>query len=237
MSFNYTQYLANLSNALVIPPTDANFLGFIPTIIDDAEQRLYRELDLLSTIVRDQSGTLTANSRNFTLPQSQGRFVVTESMSVFSPVSSTITRKQLTPVTREFLDSVWGDNAAPASPSLPDYYAMITDQTIIVGPAPDQAYTMEVTGTIRPTPLSVSNPTTYLTLYLPDLFFAESMLIGYFYLKDFGAATDDPQGSPSWSSHYKDLWTSANTEEQRKRYASQAWTPKQPAPIATPPRM
>lgn len=237
MSYTYAQYVANLANALVIPPTDANFLAFIPTIIDDGEQRLYRELDLLSTIVRDQSGALTANSRNFTLPQSQGRFVVTESMSVFSPVSSTITRKQLTPVTREFLDSVWGDNAAQSSPSLPDYYAMITDQTIIVGPPPDANYTMEVTGTIRPTPLSVSNPTTYLTLYLPDLFFAESMIIGYAYLKDFGAMADDPQGGTTWNSHYKDLWTSANTEEQRKRYASQAWSPKQPAPIATPPRV
>jgi hypothetical protein len=113
---------------------------------------------------------------------------------------------------------------------------MITDQTIIVGPPPDAAYTMEVVGTIRPAPLSVSNTTTYLTQYLPDLFFAESLVFGYGYLKDFGAATDDPRGSTTWESHYQALWQSANTEENRKKYAAQAWTPKQPTSLATPPR-
>jgi hypothetical protein len=113
---------------------------------------------------------------------------------------------------------------------------MITDQTIIVGPPPDSTYAVEVTGTIRPNPLSAANSTTYLTNYLPDLFLAESLIFGYGYLKDFGAMADDPQGSVSWAQHYKDLWQSANTEEQRKRYAAGAWTSKQPAPLATPPR-
>jgi hypothetical protein len=114
---------------------------------------------------------------------------------------------------------------------------MITDQTIIVGPSPDLAYGMEVIGWGRPKPLSATNPTTYLTLELPDLFLAESLIFGYGYLKDFGAAADDPQGSVSWSSHYDKLWQSANAEEQRKRYSAQGWTSKQPAPLATPARV
>jgi len=226
-----------LANMLVIPADDPNYLQFIPNVIDDAEQRIYRELDILNTVVRDTGGTLTANSRNFTLPQTSGRFVVTNNINVFTPVGTQTNRKQLVPVTRDFLDAIWGNEAASSSPSVPDYYAMITDQTIIVGPPPDANYTMEVVGTIRPTPLSASNTTTYLTLYLPDLFLAESLIFGYGYLKDFGAQTDDPQGSASWSKHYQDLWVSANTEEQRKRYASQAWTSMQPAPLATPPRV
>ena len=234
MSYTYSQYVANLANFLVIPATDPNYQAALPTIIDDGEQRIYRELDLLSTIVRDTSGTLTANSRNFTLPQ---HIVVTENFNVFTPSGTTTNRKQLVPVARDFLDAIWGNEAAPSTPSVPDYYAMITDQQIIVGPPPDAAYTMEVIGTIRPTPLSATNTSTYLTLYLPDLFFAESCIIGYAFLKDFGAAADDPRASVTWNSHYQDLWTSANTEEQRKRYASQAWTSKQPAPIATPPRV
>jgi hypothetical protein len=95
---------------------------------------------------------------------------------------------------------------------------------------------MEVVGWIRPAPLSSTNQTTYLTLYLPDLFFAESCLIGYGYMKDYGAAVDDPQGSVTWASHYKDLWQSASTEEYRKKYGSQAWSPKQPDPLVQPPR-
>ena len=237
MSYNYVQFVGNLANMLVIPATDPNYQTVIPSIIDDAEQRIYRELDLLATIVRDQSGTLTANSRNFTLPQTQGRFVVTESMNVIVTSGGVVNRIQLVPTSREFIDYMWGNEASTTTPSIPQYYAMITDQTIIVGPPPDANYPMEVVGTIRPTPLSATNTTTYLTLYLPDLFFAESLIFGYGYMKDFGAAVDDPQGSPTWSSHYKELWQSANTEEQRKHYASQAWTPKSPATLATPPRV
>ncbi len=237
MSYTFASTVSSLANMLVVDPTNADFLSMIPNAIDDAEQRLYRELDFLSTIVRDTGGTLTANSRNFTLPQTSGRFVVTESMSVFTPVGTTQGRRQLVPVTREFLDAVWGDEAAASTPSIPEYYAMITDQTIIVGPSPDAAYTMEVTGTIRPTPLSATNPTTYLTLYLPDLWFTEMLIFGYGYMKDFGANVDDPQAAPNWSAHYKALLDSANTEENRKKYAAQAWTPKQPAPLATPQRV
>jgi hypothetical protein len=235
MSLTYSTFVSSLANMLVIPPTDANYLAIIPNVIDDSEQRLYRELDLLATIIRDSSGTLTPNSRNFTFPQ---HFVVSESINVFTPVGSTTSRKQLIPISREALDAIWGDEEASmcCGPSVPEYYAMITDQTIIVGPAPDGAYTMEVIGTIRPAPLSATNPNTYLTMYLPDLFFAEALIFGYGYLKDFGAATDDPQSTVGWGAHYKALWDSANTEENRKKYASQAWTPKQPAPLATPPR-
>ena len=219
---------------LVLPPTQPEYLIALPTIIDDAEQRIYRDLDLLSTVIRDSSGTLTANSRNFTFPQ---HMIVSESLNVFTPVGTTTNRNQLVPVSREFLDALWPNEAAATTPSVPAYYAMITDQQIIVGPPPDASYTVETIGTIRPAPLSASNPTTYLTSYLPDLFFNASMVLGAAYLKNFGAMVDDPKMAITWEGHYQTGLASANTEEQRKRYASQAWTPKSPAPLATPPRV
>jgi|ERR1035437_216121 hypothetical protein len=235
MALTYNSFVTSLANLLVVPPTDPNYIIVLPNIIDDAEQRIYRELDLLNTIVRDSSGVLTANSRNFTFPQ---HIIVSESLNVYTPVGATTNRNQLVPVSREFLDAMWGNDAAPTpAPSVPNYYAMITDQTIIVGPPPDAAYTMEVIGTIRPAPLSVSNQTTYLTNYLPDLFMTAALVFGYGYMKDFGAISDDPQAPASWNAHYNSLMQSANIEENRKKYASQAWTPKQPAPLATPPRV
>lgn len=237
MALTYNSFVSTLANMLVIPSNDANYLAAMPAIIDDAEQRIYRELDLLATIVRDTSGTLTANNRNFTFPQ---HIVVSESINIFTPVGTTTNRHALIPTTREFLDAVYPDNVFECDcdeAPLPQYYAMITDQDIIVGPSPAAAYKVEVIGTIRPTPLSNSNQTTYLTLYLPDLFLAESLVFGYGYLKDYGAQTDDPRASSSWEAHYQALWQSANVEENRKKYASQAWTPKQPAPLATPARV
>lgn len=237
MALTYPLFVTDLANLLVVPADDANYLTVLPNIIDDAEQRIYRELDLLNTIVRDTGGNLTANSRNFTLPQTSGRFVVTESMNVFTPSGTTTNRNQLVPVSREWLDAIWGNDAATTTPSVPQYYAMITDQSIIVGPPPDATYTMEVIGTIRPPPLSATNTTTYLTLYLPDLFLAAAMVFGAAYQLNFSAAGDDPQQAASWETHFQKLLPSANTEEQRKRYASQAWSPKQPANLATPPRV
>lgn len=233
MSYNYSEYVTDLANLLVVPPNDPNFLTVLPNIIDDSEQRIYRDLDLLSTIITDMSGTLTANSRSFTFPQ---HMIVLESLNVFTPVNTTTNRYPLVPTTREWMDAVWGNEAAPSTPSVPNRYAMITDQKIIVGPPPDAAYTMEVIGTIRPTPLSSTNATTYLTLYLPDLFMAASMVFGAGYQQNFSSMSDNPAQSVSWESHYQELFKSANTEEMRKKYNSQVWAPKQPAPIATPPR-
>lgn len=233
MSYTYSEYVVNLAGTLVVPATDLDYLTELPRIIDDAEQRIYRDLDLLSTIVRDASGTLTANSRLFTFPQ---HIVVSESINVFTPSGTTTNRFPLTPTTREFLDQFFLNDAAPSTPSVPYYYAMQTDQTIVVGPPPDAAYTLEVVGTIRPTPLSATNTTTYLTQYLPDLFFAASLVFGAGYLQNYGAMSDNPQSATSWESHYNALLASANIEENRKKYASQAWSPKQPAPLATPPR-
>lgn len=237
MSLTYATFLSSLANMLVIDPSDTNYLAILPSIIDDAEQRIYRELDLLNTVVRDTGGTLTANSRNFTLPQTSGRFVVTNNLNVFTPVATQTNRRQLVPVSRDWMDAIWGNEASASTPSIPEYYAMITDQTVIVGPAPDAGYTMEVIGTIRPTPLSATNTTTVLTLYLPDLFLAASLVFSVGYLKDYGAATDDPNAAGSWEAHYQKLFASANVEEIRKKYASQAWTSMQPYTVSTPPRV
>ena len=237
MSYNYTQFVSYLVNTLVItPPTDPNFVADLPIIIDTAEQRVYRDLDLLNTFVSDASATLTANTRFFQFPQ---HFVVSEVINVFTPpgvFTSSTNRIQLVPVSKEFLNAVYPNEIAISTPSIPQYYAMFTDQSILVGPPPDAAYTLEVQGTVRPTPLSSTNTTTYLTLYLPDLFFAASMAFAAGYLQNYGAQADNPQMATSWESTYQALKASADIEENRKKYASQAWSSKQPTPLATPPR-
>lgn len=231
---NYTDYVATLANLIPTQPTDPNFVQILPSTISDAELRINRDFDFLSTIVRDQSGTLTANSRDFTFPQ---EFVVSESVNVFTPVGTTTIRNQLVPVTQEFLDQVWGIETAPTTPSVPQYYAMITDQTIIVGPPPDAAYKVEVTGTIRPAPLSATTTTTYISTYFPDMLISASMEYISGWMKNYGAAVDDPAQGVTWRQHYDKQFASANVEEARKRYSSQAWSAKQPAPYATPPRV
>jgi hypothetical protein len=236
MTYTYATYKTAIANELVVDEADVDFVAIFPSLIDYAEQRPYRELDLLNTVTR-QTGLLTSGSRDFTLPTTSGRFVVTNGINVITPYTQTNpnsgTRNQLSPVSRDWMDFNWPSTTGTGTPT---DYAMITDQTVILGPVPDQAYTVEVIGTIRPTPLSASNTTTYLTLYLPDVFFAAGMIFGTGWQKNFGAQSDDPKMATSWEGQYQTLIASANVEEQRKRYASGAWGSLSPTPIATPGR-
>ena len=233
MSLTYTTYVTTLANLTVYDADDANFVQILPSAIDYAEQRLYRELDLLNTVTRD-TGVLSTTTRNFTLPSNNGRFVVVNGINVITPSSETIPdsgkRNQLTPMSRDVLDVFWPSTTGA---TMPTSFAMITDQQIIVGPLPDAAYTLEVIGTIRPTPLSSENSTTYLSLYLSDLLIAASMIFMSGFMRNFGAQADDPKMATSWEGVYTQLFASANIEENRKKFASGAWGSQAPTPIAT----
>ena len=221
MSLNYATYVTALQQLGAYAPNDGVFISYIPNIIDYAEQRIYRELQLLDTVVRDTSATCTANSRNFTLPQTGGRFVAVAQINVVTPVSATVangTRNTVVGVSLPVIDFTWPSNTAPSATTVPSTFAMITDQTVAFGPAPGDAFQVEVVGTIRPTPLSRDNATTYLSLYLPDLFLAASMIALTGYQKNFGAQSDTPAQAGSWEHQYQTLMQSANTEETRKKF-------------------
>lgn len=214
--YTYSSFVTALEVETNIPLTgvDANtgFVAILPTIIDQAEQQIYRELDLLATIVRDTSGTTTANTRNFTLPTTLGRFVVLESVNVISNDQ----RYPLTKISREVMDNIWPSDAGNGS--LPAKWAPVTDQIIMFGPAPSAVLTVECIGTIRPTPLSASNTTTFLSLYLPDLFFSAAMLYASAYMREYGAQADDPKLAMSWQATYDRLLPSAKSEENRRKF-------------------
>ncbi len=240
---NYSQFVISIANLLVVPTNEPRFVIALPDIITDSEQRLYRELGFISTIVRDSSAALTASNRNFTLPVGTattgptGPFVVVDGINVISPAGTSNpdsgTRNQLTPVSKEFLDASW--NSVTGS-TVPAYFAMINQASIIVGPWPDDAYQMEVIGEQRPAPLSATNTTTFLSLYLPDLFMSASMVFGCAYQKNWGAMADDPKMALAWEAHTQVLLRSAQVEEARKRFTAEGWSSKEPAPLATPPR-
>jgi hypothetical protein len=235
LPYTYTTLVNALQIEAVQLASDPNWTGILPTIIDDAEQRCYRELNLISTVVRDTSGAFTANSRNFTLPQSLGRFVTLKSMNFFTG-GVNIGRTQMTPVSLFFLDYMWPGESSLSTPSYPKYFAPISDQVFMIGPAPDSNYAVEAVGTIRPTPLSATNTTTFLTNYLSDLFFAASMCSAAGYMRNYGAQADDPKMAMSWEQQYSMRLASAQGEELRRKFASGDWTSESlvPQQVSTP---
>lgn len=234
MSLNYTTYVAQIANIMSVQSTTPQFQTMLPGMIDYAEQRIYRELDLLNTVVRNATTSLVAGSRNFALPTtSNGPFVTIQGINIITPVGAEPdngTRNALQITVRDYLDTVW--NSATGA-SLPKLFAMIDQFNIIVGPWPNAAYIVEVIGTIRPNPLSSSNATTFLTDYLPDLFIAASMIYATGYQRDFGSQSDNPAQAVSWESQYEKLFASANGEELRKKFAGPGWTSL--SSIANPP--
>lgn len=234
--FSYTEELAAL---MPVNIADPGFNAILPQCIEYAESRIYRDLDLLATRVRDGTQALTGNSRDFTLPQAFGRFYVVEEMNVITPVGTVPSsghRNPLLATTKEFIDSAWPDDTPATSPSVPTVMAPITDQLWIVGPPPDAGYRVEVVGTVRPTPLSEGNSQTPLTILMPEIFVCASMVFMSGKMHDFSPAGDDPQMAVNWEKQYQTMTQGALVEELRKKYQAMGWTSRLPSPIATPPQ-
>lgn len=234
----YTTAVSSLANLMAIQASNANFLIDLPNIFEDAELRCYRVLDLLNTSMRDSANAMTAGNRNFTLPSTTATFVVTQEINVITPAGTVNpelgTRNALVPASDEMLNMLY---PSVAGSSVPQYFAMVDQGLIIVGPWPNAAYQVEVVGTFRPPTLSSTNVTTLLSVYFPDLFLAGCMVRAAGFQKNYGSAIDDPKMGVTWESHFQVLLAGASVEEARKQFEGPGWSPKQPEPTATPPRM
>lgn len=230
-------YIDQIATMAVVAVNDPAYVTILPQMITYAENRMYRDLDFLFTSVSNTSYSCTIGTRTIVVPA--GTFVVPEQINVITPAGTTNpdsgTRVPLLPTTKEFLDAVYGSGLS-ANRGLPKYFAPFDDYTFLLGPYPDAAYRVEIVGTIRPDSLSATNTTTFISLYLPDLFIMASMIYISAYQRNFGRANDDPQMAVTYESQYQTLLKSAMMEENRKKFESAAWSSQSPSASATPTR-
>jgi len=235
-----TSYITQMATMAVVAETDPAFVTILPQMIVYAELRMYRDLDFLFTSGTTTAYSLTAGSRTLNVPADTfplGTLVVPEQINVL--VGSTnpdlAERVPLLPTTKEFLDAVYGSGAV-ANRGVPQYWVPFDDYTFLVGPYPDQSYTVELVGTYRPASLSVSNPTTFISLNLPDIMIMASMVYISAYQRNWGRQSDDPQMAISYESQYQTLLKGAMVEEARKKSEAAAWSSQSPSTFATPTR-
>lgn len=232
-----TSYVTQIATMAVVEQTDPAFVIILPQMITYAENRIYRELDFLFTSIASTAYGLTAGNRVIAVPA--GTFVVPEQINLITPAGTTNpdngTRVPLLPTTKEFLDQVYG-SGLPANRGQPKYFVPFDDYTFLVGPYPDSSYTCEIVGTYRPDSLSATNLTTFISLYLPDLFIMASMIYVSAYQRNFGRANDDPQMAITYESQYQALKASAMAEENRKKFEAAAWSSQGASASATPTR-
>lgn len=243
----YSTYVTQIAEMAVVDPADVNFVTILPAMIDYAELRIYRDLDLMSTSTAFTSPSILLNAGNrnlsfpMTLPNGSGSIVVSEQINIITPAGQTdpnganASRVTLLPTTKEYLDVVYGSNAT-ASRGQPQYYTAFNENLFFVGPVPDQTYYVEVVGTYRPNTMSASNPVTFISQYFPDMLIMASMVYISAYQRNFGRQSDDPQMAQSYESQYQTLLRSAGVEEARKKYEGPGWTSQSPSPIASPTR-
>lgn len=213
----YAQYKAALETLAAEQASDPNWTTILPQVIDYAESRITRELNILGLVRRDTTSTLTPNDRDFAIPTPSGG-----NWETISEINLIIngSRRPLTKLSLPALNLLWPQESAPTPGSVPQYYADVTDSAIIVGPplgASGGTATVEVIGRIRPDALSAGNPTTYISTTYPDLLLAASMIFVSGYQNAFGKQADDPAQAQSWTAQYQALLASAQSEEAARR--------------------
>lgn len=235
MALTYSQFVTQVAIMAVVSPTDPSFVAILPEMIDYTELRLQRDLDLLATITSNTTFSLTANTRYVTF--TQGTFVTLQDVNVITPVGTSDpnagTRNPCLPVSKEFLDFTWPSVTGATVPTL---FAPFSQNTLYFGPWPDANYSVELVGTVRFTPLSVSNTSNFLSAYFPDVYVLAAMIYISLFQRQFGATANDPQMGFSYEQQYQALMKSASIEESRKKFQSVAWTSQSPSPVATPSR-
>jgi hypothetical protein len=241
---NGVTYLGGVTYGGAITQPDTNFSSIVPQMLNYAELRIQRDLDLLPSVT-SRSYALTAYSNQLQI--SVNDFVTIQTMEVADLSGDTY---PLLPSSKVFIQNVFGTGTTA---SVPRYFAMYggdvttggnTYNNIIVGPTPDDAYNITATGTIRTPTLyqfsgsstTASSSTTFISTNLPDLLIMASMVYISAYQRNFGRGSDDPAMAQSYEGQYQALKATAITEEYRKKFQASAWSSDSNSPAATPTR-
>ena len=244
-------FIVQLSELAVVPQNDINFVNILPMAITYAENRILRDLDLLSAMTPfydpASPGFLLATGNRFiNLPVDT--FMTVQSVALVFPQGSTLAngvRQPMLPVSREFIDNVYGDAFALG---VPKYFAILSQGLdpvsmkfsfqLMLGPTPDADYLLDIYGSQRPPSLSEANLTTFVSLYLSELMLMAAMVYISGYQRNWsGASANDPQMPVNYEQQYQTLLKNAMGEEARKRFQASGWTALAPAPAASPARV
>lgn len=209
-----------------IPP---DFAALFPQATSYAEERIYTDIPFLGIRTANSSLMTTAGSRNINLSSMTvmggGPIIVPEEFFLIAPVGAAPGVGIRVPFIRAstmVINQIWPVEANVQTPSLtswlPYYWAMIDDRTIIYEPTADAAYTAEIAGLYQPTPISSTNPTTYISTTYPALFEAACMVwLSGWMLHNYSAQGDLPQQAISHEEQYVKLMEAAKDEEMRRR--------------------
>jgi hypothetical protein len=254
LSFNaWVQTIGNLAVAGtsetsgVYSFVDAPLQQLLPQILSYAEGRIQRDLDMLSSQTSN-TYTLTAGQAVFPLPV--GDFLTVQTLEIVQLSGGVVVNSQpLVMVSKEFIQNCYGGMAQAGTPR---YAAMYgdnfgseedTNTNILLGPPPNYAYSMRVTGTACAPSLytNASNGPadsayTYISAYYPDLLVMASMIFVSAFQRNFSATSDSPDMGQSYEKQYQALRLGAIPLENRRKQQGSGWSSYSTPTAATPTR-
>ena len=215
--------------------------AIIPQMLNYAELRIQRDLDIDQALAPNTSYSLTAANNILSLDTDD--FITVESMQV---VVNGVPMP-LTPTSKEFIQMVYN---SPASAGVPQFLADVggdlatggvTLNNYMVGPVPDASYPLIIYGVQRLPTLNnfgansgtASTSFTFISTYYPDMLIMAAMVFISAYQRNFGRMSDDPSMAQSYEAQYQVLKIAAIGEEDRRRFQGDDWTSQAPSAIAT----
>lgn len=253
---SYNQYIQNIGVMAVAPTqettgvysfVDPPLQTIIGQMLNYAELRISRDLDLLSSQTSNIY-TLTQGVNVFPLPVNDFQTVQTlEIVQLSGGVVANAT--PLTPVSKEFIQNVY---SGLYSAGTPEYFAMYGDNfggeqdsftNILLGPPPNYAYSLRVTGTALAPSLyqsavigNADTVYTYISAYYPDLLMMASMIYISAYQRNFSATSDSADMGQTYEKQYQALRLGAVPLENRRKSQGSGWTAYSTPIAATPTR-
>jgi hypothetical protein len=226
---------------------DAPLQAVLPQILSYAEGRIQRDIDALQAR-SSNTYALTASNNLLSIPIND--FLVIETLETTQVSNGIVVNSTpMIPVSKEFIQNCY---AGVFSTGCPKYFAMFgdtfgdganTNVNVLLGPAPNFAYPVRVTGVIRMPSLykfATSGPAdtsyTYISQWLPDLLLVASMIFISAYQRNFSANSDDPAMPVNYEKQYRTLLAGAIAEENRKKGMGSGWSGYSTPATATPTR-
>jgi hypothetical protein len=155
--------------------TDTILNGFI----NDAEFRILREVDSDNNR-RYVTANLIASTRFIDTPTDL--LIIRSAQIVDSELASGDTNQN-----RDFLQfrdtSFMSEFNPTATTGVPKYYSNWDETRIVIAPTPDQTYTIQLNYILKPTGLSSTNTTTYLSTEFPNGLLYACLVEAYGFLK------------------------------------------------------
>ena len=202
MSFTYTTLKTAIQN--YTENDSSEFITALDTIIDLAEHRIYRDIDLGVFRVTDTSLSLTSGVSTLTYTSLSPRPFVIRWLATKTSGGTSYT--VLDQKDDSYIQEFWPSTTSTGTPR---FYAIREDGTLLFGPTPDAIYNVKLAYTVKPTSI-VSASTSWLGTNAPDVLFFACMLEALGFMKG------EQQALTLWSAKYDNAVETLRVEEERR---------------------